>query len=756
MHRGKYRLTAAWAAIAVAGGTLAAVAMPSSAGATASVALAGSAATPLPAGAVRLGALAPATSLTFDVTLKLGNQAGLDALVAGLADPKSAYFGRFVGKDQFGPEFGLSSSAIARVSSTLAGLGLHPGAVDPDRLYIPVTGTASAVERAFGVRLVSYRLPGGRVAYANSAAPQVPASIAPVIDGVIGLDTVYQPHSLDHQLASSATAKLSGPTAAGDSVSPAVSAAHGPTACPTAADDAIAMHGFTANQLASHYLMNSLYKVSDFGLGLSVAVAELEPHLGSDVKGYEKCYGISTKVVNTTVVKSVGSGRGSGEAALDIENIAGIAPGVTIDDFQDGKAGLTPLYDIAAKVAALDRDQVFSISYGLCEAESGTALLSAYTTVFKTLNAKGITTVAAAGDSGPTGCYTGGTTKSTTLSPTAPASAANVFSVGGTTMTSAGVLSNEVAWNGSGTPNPGSGGGGVSSVLCMPSYEDLHQLVPSIHAITGMISKNSVVAASCKSASDPQGYRRQVPDISANASGDSPYVMFYNNQWVGFYGTSAATSLVAAEAALIDASPFCSALGWNAGPKVMLPQALYLEVSVNNAIVYLEKPPTLLHDITKGNNDDTASGYTGGLYPATVGYDEATGLGTPLLTAQQLPYFFPGMAADMCHYYARGGLGKVSTHGVKPSTVKANTAVAATVTGTGFVSIPFANLAEIDTIAKHPVIVGVAWATCSSHTSCKLKLPKLKAGKYHLMMLVADYLPCSNGCKGYVTLTVHK
>ena len=142
------------------------------------------------------------------MTLKLGNEPGLDALVNGLANKKSPYFGRFVGKDQFGPEFGLSSSAIARMSSTLAGLGLRPGAVDPDRLYIPVSGTAAAVERAFGVRLVSYRLPGGRVAYANSAAPKIPASIAPAIDGVLGLDTVYQPQPLDHQLPASGTPTL--------------------------------------------------------------------------------------------------------------------------------------------------------------------------------------------------------------------------------------------------------------------------------------------------------------------------------------------------------------------------------------------------------------------------------------------------------------------------------------------------------------------------------------------------------------------
>ena len=37
----------------------------------------------------------------------------------------------------------------------------------------------------------------------------------------------------------------------------------------------------------------------------------------------------------------------------------------------------------------------------------------------------------------------------------------------------------------------------------------------------------------------------------------------------------------------------------------------------------------LLSDVTTGNNDVTASGYTGGLYAAGSGYDLATGLGTP-------------------------------------------------------------------------------------------------------------------------------
>src|ERR1700722_2731778 len=117
MRLGRARLLASAAAVSTLAGVLAAVVIPAAdASSAARVALPGSAAS-LPAGAVRLGALPAARSLTLDVTLKLGNEAGLDALVAGLANPKSPYFGQFVGKDQFGPEFGLSLAGIARVRS---------------------------------------------------------------------------------------------------------------------------------------------------------------------------------------------------------------------------------------------------------------------------------------------------------------------------------------------------------------------------------------------------------------------------------------------------------------------------------------------------------------------------------------------------------------------------------------------------------------------------------------------------------------
>jgi subtilase family serine protease len=750
MRLGRARLLASIAAMTTAAGALAVAVISSADAATgAPVALTASAAAPLPNGSVRLGALPAARKLTVDVTLKLGHEAGLDALVNGLANPKSPYFDDFVGKDQFGPEFGLSLTAIAQVSSTLSTLGLDPGPVDPDRLYIPVTGTAAAFDRAFGITLVNYRLSDGRVAYANSAAPKVPDSIAPYLDGVLGLDNVYLPQPADHRLTGPSTESPSAPAAA-------TPAAHAAKACTTAADTAVAISGYTANQLASHYGMTTLYQYGDLGQGVRVAVAELEPNLGSDIAGYEKCYGITTKVEDTTVDAPVGRGAGEGEAALDIEDIAGIAPGATIDVYQDGSTTVDPLYDIAAKVAAMDRDQVFSISYGLCEVEAGTATLSADQTVFKALDAKGITTVAAAGDSGSTGCYHG-TKPSTVLSPWSPASTAYVLSIGGTALTSAGPLSTEVAFNGSGTANPGAGGGGVSSLLCMPRYQDYNQIFPSTDPpIRGVISRYSVRAASCDSGSDPKGYRREVPDISADAAGSSPYVIFYRGKWGGVYGTSAATALVAGEAALIDGSPFCSAKGWNSGIHVgMLPQALYSMMTVNSRLIYAKTPRWVLRDITHGNNDDKASGYTGGLYPATPGYNEATGLGAPVLTAaDNVPMFDPGMASYMCSWFAAKGLRfDVSTQTIAPATGKAGHAVTVTVKGTGYLEIAFTDAAEILTNNNAREVTEV-WATCSTHTTCTVRIPGLKAGTYQVEMLAADFLPCTDGCKPYAQFKV--
>jgi hypothetical protein len=761
MRLGRGRLLAGIATITTLAGALVAAAIPS-AGATtaATVALTASAASPLPAGAVRVGAVPATTPIHVDVALNLGNQAGLTALLNGLANPKSPYFRDFVPKGEFGPLFGLSLTAIAQVRAELTSLGLDPGPVDSGRTLIPVTATAAALEHAFGTTLADYRLPGGRVAYANLSAPVLPAVIAPYVQAVVGLDNVYQAEHASQQLtapvAKSRTAvsdavtvkasdKASGPFAATAApaalsapMSPKASAA-APAACTAARDAAIDLDGYTASQFAAHYGMNYLYEYGDYGQNIKVAVAELEPNLSADIAKYEACYGITTPVSYIDVDGGAGTGDGSGEAALDIENIAGLAPDTIIDDYEAPNAAATSLLDIVNEVANRDADKVLSVSWGLCEADATTGLLNAFYTAYQQLNSEGITAVGAAGDYGPAGCYTAAA-PSATVSVESPASTPDDLSVGGTTMTSAAEFSTETTWNGSTSGGTGAGGGGNSD-FCMPGYQNYsNEKLP-----LGLISQYSEKGTGCAGA----GYLRETPDVSADASGSAPYIIYYDGAWTGFYGTSASTTLVAAEAALIDTSPFCSASGWNSGKIGMLPQGLYAQASIDTNFIYLGDEG-ILEDVKSGNTDDTATGSPAGLYPATKGYDLASGLGAPLMTGVGLPMAEPGMASVMCHWFAQKSLVKVSTTGIAPGFGKAGKAITVTVHGTGLLAVANTVIAEINTNRDTKIVTEV-WAKCSSHTTCKVTIPGEKAGTYQVELIAADYLPCADGCKVYAT-----
>ena len=133
---------------------------------------------PVPRDAVRLGALAAGTTLHLDVMLRVREAAALSAFVGSVTTRNSAQFGQFLRPGQFGPKFGATLPSIQAVRAALRQAGLAPGRVPANRLFIPVTASAGAVERAFGVALVRYRLAGGRIAVTNSRAPKIPGCAA--------------------------------------------------------------------------------------------------------------------------------------------------------------------------------------------------------------------------------------------------------------------------------------------------------------------------------------------------------------------------------------------------------------------------------------------------------------------------------------------------------------------------------------------------------------------------------------------------
>jgi hypothetical protein len=157
----------------------------------------------------------------------------------------------------------------------------------------------------------------------------------------------------------------------------------------------------------------------------------------------------------------------------------------------------------------------------------------------------------------------------------------------------------ETGWSG--------GGGGISSIWKMPSWQ--------LASDTGVINSYSS-GSTCQAAAGQ--YCREVPDVSADAG--TGYAMYadgktHPNEWLRVTGTSLATPTWAAIATLMDnSSTYC-----RKHPVGFLNPALYRLAA---------STPADFNDITTGVNNGGKS-IAGGRYPATKGYDLATGLGTP-------------------------------------------------------------------------------------------------------------------------------
>ena len=668
----------------------------------------------VPKSAKDLGQLSASTSLHMLVTLKVRNPAALTSFIWALSDRKSPLFHHFLQPGQFGARFGATPAQVAKVDAALRSAGLVPGPLSADRLAIPVHASAAAAEHAFGTKIAEYRLAHGRLAYANSAAVRIPAAAAPYVIGVIGLNTVDVPHSL--AVRHSVTIRMGAPRApirpvARPRLAPSAS---GPRPCSAAANVATADGSFTADQLASHYGMSPLYGLNDLGQGVHVALAEFEDNSTTDIAAYLACYGLNTTVNYKPVDGGPPSGAGAGEAALDIEDVAGLVPDATIDVYQEPNGGATDTYDLYQAIINADADPVVSTSWGGCELDTDPSLISAEDPLFAQAATQGQTVLAASGDSGSTDCFGDGSSNASALAVDDPASQPWVVAVGGTSIGT----SSETVWNDSAVSD-GAGGGGLSAAWCMPSYQDQT-------AIPGLISPYSA-ANGCAT-----GDARQVPDVSADADPGHGYTIYFAGSWMAIGGTSGAAPLWAAVTALTDASPFCQDYG--SGDAGVRPQTLYGVASLLGAS-YIYKTGEALTDVTSGNNDYAPSGYTGGLYPATTGYDMASGLGTPLASGYSGPgvasNFFPGLTALMCAAWATRNL-TASISRVVPGAGPLKGGNTVTVVGSGFLPIPGADEAAVGT-----KIVAV---DCSSSTRCTIKVPRQSPGTVDIQIAVEDGL----------------
>jgi subtilase family serine protease len=583
----------------------------------------------LPRGARKTGAAAAGKTLHLSVALESSDPAGLEDFATEVSTPGSPIYGRYLSVEEFAGRFGATDAGVAAVRQALEARGLTVGAPGPNRLSLPVTATVEEAESAFSVGVDRVKLPEGRVAYANDRAPALPAAAAPYVEAVIGLSNTATPAPTDlssHRTGAAAALRRAGfgqagTSAAGAKDTPVPSVlTGGPQPCEEAKKIAGEEGLYTADEIASRYQFTGLYGAGNLGSGQTVAVMEFEPYLESDISEYQECYGTSVPVTNVELEGGAGTYEENeeedSEAALDIEQIISLAPGTSVIDYEAPNEGPAEITVLEAWVQQ-NRAKVMSSSWGSCEPSVETSYAEATNRLLQEAATQGQTFFVAAGDAGSTDCFDPEAEEPETTKELAvdnPSDEPFATSVGGTRIDS----TNEYLWNDD--EEGGAGGGGVSNYFAMPTYQ------------SGAAAALGVAAAGTGAPCVVSGGKcREVPDVSAEASPESAYIFFAEEEWKGIGGTSAAAPLWAAMTALFNADPVCAGhtIGF-ANP------AIYGVAGSSYAADFRDITGAYPGEKTSNNMFSDASPYRVG--PA---YDMATGLGTPIASA---------LAGSLCAY----------------------------------------------------------------------------------------------------------
>ncbi len=534
------------------------------------------------------------------VALEPRDPAALESFATEVATPSSPLYGQYLSVPQFAQRFGATATQVAAVRSALTARGLAAGPAAANGLSLPVKATVAEVETAFGVSIGRVRTASGRVAFANDRAPALPAAAAPYVQGVVGLNDLAAPHRQD-----AARSPLLGPDTAAPKASAVLTG--GPQPCQEALEFQAEEGGYTADQIAAAYQLDSFYGTGDFGAGQTVALLEQEAYGQGDIDAYQKCFGTKAQLITVDVEGGPPPYKkgDDGESALDIEQIIGLAPAAKVIVYQGPNGSEV---EILSEWLQQNVAKVMSSSWGLCEEGDEATEIEAMDTLLQEAAAQGQTFFVAAGDDGSTDCYEiHGPDKDKSLEVDFPGSDPFATDVGGTRMEAPGVPPTEYIWQDG--DKEGAGGGGVSKHFAMPDYQlgaaaDL--------GVVGPLSSGVQCGV--------PGYCRQVPDVAANTSPSTGYIVHSEEEWQESGGTSAAAPLWAAFTALLQASPACGGhtIGF-ANP------ALYEIAGSSYASDFHDVTAARPGGLPTTNMVDPAEPFA----PA-VGYDMATGIGTPV------------------------------------------------------------------------------------------------------------------------------
>jgi subtilase family serine protease len=571
-----------------------------------------------------LGQASTGTKLPVEIGM-IASQSAIANAVKSASNPTSSSYGKYLSISSLRSKYGASSSRRNAVTGAFNKYNVT-ATVDVFHLRLVATITIGTAQKMFGTSWHVYldNSTGARTALPVHT-PKLPSGLSGNVDTVAGLG---------HVISSGSSAAADGPSATllpmvqpptYDGGTPTRTGTISPgCATSTFPSSVFSTAGLFPNQIDTAYGISALQAAGLQGAGINLAILGEAPTPMNDVTAYRNCFGFqgtSLKIHNAGSIKPIL------ESSLDAMTVAMVAPKLNRLDLwvkqlgQNNPQGAIDLLaaPIQATTNGIPLPNVISISYGACEA--AVKPYSAARTLFDreaaAIDALGITIVVAAGDSGSSTCAHGVNPSRLTSydeqqSASWPAVSPWVLAVGGTniSLTPSNTIAFSGVWNDTEFLAPyetiAGGGGGVSTTEKRPWWQTASQ------------SAN-----------------RPLPDVAAFADPAPGYAIVCSSgvqscpptsgQTIAYVGgTSAATPLVAGMIALWD--QFAKQEKWPK-PGFIAPMLYYI---ANHA-------PTSFLDITTGTNSVFSNL---SCCQAGPGYDEATGLGSPIanLIAAQLKH----------------------------------------------------------------------------------------------------------------------
>ena len=318
-------------------------------------------------------------------------RATMQALINRQNDPDSASYHQWLAPEVFGAKFGPSDEDIAKVVGWLHQQGLRVNAVGRGKQFIEFSGTAGQVENTFRTEIHHYSL-NGEDHVANAFDISLPQALAEVVGGVLSLHNFprYANHAKSFRVHRDPTTNQLVPDFT-------LSTTNG------------SAHFVAPGDFARIYNTKPLLEKKINGSGVSIAIVGRSNVELSDIQTFRKIFGLPANdpifIVNGQDPGILFGGE-EAEADLDLEWSGAAAPGATIkfvvsaSTFSADGSDLSKVYIVDNMVAP-----IMSASFSNCELALGTAGNQFFHNLYEQAAAEGITVFSSTGDDGAAGCY---------------------------------------------------------------------------------------------------------------------------------------------------------------------------------------------------------------------------------------------------------------------------------------------------------------------------------------------------------------